>query len=352
MTTKAKRTRADSSEPDGSGPSKKVPRSDAVGTSGGHVTMGSTFNAIGTLGTVTMVAGHFINGDYNVVQGARDLQDEVKGIQDEQKSLSLLHLETGTFLLTRLPERSINKWMAAPDTSLSYKAAREKHQKGTGSWLVDGFKFKTWKDCSDSVLWLRGGRYVSSSAIEEVKNSYKGKPSAGYAYFFFDGTSARSQLVNHESLVRSIIMQLCDRFDGIPPALANLYASEDNGRSQPLLASLENTLLQTIRSFDNAYIVIDALDECDERPKVLKWIQSITSQTSGCLHLLVASRPEPDIKDRLRLLSNLHEIDVADRQVSGDIRHYIDACLSEVNDWTEAQKELVRIALVKGADGV
>lgn len=71
-------------------------------------------------------------------------------------------------------------------------------------------------------------------------------------------------------------MQLCDRFDGIPPALVDLYASEDNGRSQPLLASLENTLLQTIRSFDNAYIVIDALDECDERPKVLKWIQSIT----------------------------------------------------------------------------
>lgn len=342
-----------------------------------------------------MVAGNFINGD------SEEAQDEVKRRQDEEKrvqeqSLYFLHSQNkrrSSLILWRPLEKDINTWMAAPDTSLNYKAAREKHQRGTGSWFVGGPDFKNWKDGPpDSVLWLRGGRklfiferpwhsftctlqldaerpycgeyrsslfyeesyksFNSSSAMENVKDSCRGKPSVGYAYFFFDGTSAQSKLANHESLIRSIIMQLSDLVDGIPPELVALYEGEHNGRSQPLLASLENTLLRIIQSFSAVYFVIDALDECDDRPKLLRWIDSVTSHTSGILHLMITSRPEPDIKDRLRSLCNLREVDVADRRASDDIRRYIDTSLSEVHAWTNSQKELVRIALVNGADGV
>ncbi|KAF7968171.1 hypothetical protein HWV62_31716 [Athelia sp. TMB] len=285
-----------------------------------------------------MVAGHFINGDYNAIHD-EGVQDRVKGIHDDLK------------------KREIDQWMAAPDTSLNYKAARDRHQQGTGSWLIECPDFKRWKDVPDFVLWLRGGpgcgkTILCSSAIENIKNSCRGKPSVGYAYFFFDGTSTQSKLANHESFVRSTIMQFSDQVDGIPPALGDLYDSEHQGRSQPLLKSLEDTLLEILQSFSAAYIVIDALDECEERPKVLKWIQSVSSRMSGILHLMVTSRPEPDIKNRLRAFSNMLETDVADRRGSDDIRCYIDACLYEVDDWSESQKQMIRIALVNGADGV
>ncbi|KAF7983532.1 hypothetical protein HWV62_21090 [Athelia sp. TMB] len=301
---------------------------------------GPTFNAIGTSGTVTMIAGHLINGDYSVVQGEDSgVQNRLKGIQDEQK------------------KQIIDKWISAPDTSSNYKAAREKHQPGTGSWLVGGSVFKRWKKYPNSILWLRGGpgcgkTILCSSAIEDVKNFCKGKSSVAYAYFFFDGTSGQSTLAAHESLVRSIVMQLSDQFDGIPPALVDLYEDEREGRDQPLISALENTLLQILRSFDTAYIIVDALDECSEWSKVLKWIRSITILASGNLHLMVTSRPEPDIKYRLRPLSNLQELDVADQQESNDISRYVDVRLSEVNKWTEAQKSLVRNALLRGAGGV
>ncbi|KAF7976798.1 hypothetical protein HWV62_5652 [Athelia sp. TMB] len=277
----------------------------------------------------------------NVVQvEVKEVQMGMKGIQDDQK------------------KRDIDKWISAPDSSSNYKTAREKHQEGTGSWLVNGSVFRWWKESPGTVLWLHGGRenqfteYRSSSAVEDVKNACRGKSSTGYAYFFFDGTSAQSKLAAHESLVRSSIMQLSDQFDGIPPALVELYEDERNGRSQPLIGALENTLLQILQSFDTAYIVVDALDECFERSKVLKWIQTIASQTSGNLHLMVTSRPEPDIKDRLRRLYNLQEIDISTQQESDDIRHYIDARLSEVDKWTDTQKERVRYGLSSGADGV
>ncbi|KAF7978585.1 hypothetical protein HWV62_45298 [Athelia sp. TMB] len=341
MSTPHKRPRTESSVSDEAGPSRKVARWENLEVTGGHAATGSTFNATGNSGAVAMVAGNFINGDYNVIQeGERGLRDRVKGIQDDRK------------------KEKIEKWMAAPDTSLNYKAAREKHQRGTGSWFVGGPDFKNWKDGPPgSVLWLRGGpgcgkTILCSSAMENVKDSCRGKPSVGYAYFFFDGTSAQSKLANHESMVRSIIMQLADLVDGIPPELVALYEGEHSGRSQPLLASLENTLLRIVQSLSAVYIVIDALDECDDRPKLLRWIDTVTSQTSSLLHLMVTSRPEPDIKDRLRPLCNMCEVDVADRRGSHDIRRYIDAILSEVHAWTESQKELVRTALVNGARGV
>ncbi|KAF7970476.1 hypothetical protein HWV62_23831, partial [Athelia sp. TMB] len=334
---------------------------------GGHnlQVTGSTFNAIGTSGSVTMVAGNFINGDYNVVQEARGLQDgvdniqgRVKGIQDDQKSSYFAQSADVTdALIIPDSEEKIEKWISAPDTSLNYKTAREKHQQGTGSWLVEEFAFKEWKELPDSILWLHGGpgcgkTILCSCAIEDVKNSLKGRASVGYAYFFFDGTSAQSKLAAHESLVRSLIIQFSDQFDGIPPALVELYIEEHNGRSQPLITALEATLLRIVTSFDASYIVIDALDECDERSRLLKWIQSITSQTQGLLHLMLTSRPEPGIRDRLRPLVKLQEINLADQGESGDISHYINVCLSEIDDWTEAQKELVRGALRNGAGGV
>ncbi|KAF7974428.1 hypothetical protein HWV62_12148 [Athelia sp. TMB] len=310
-------------------------------------TTGHTFNAVRTSGVVTMVAGNYIEGDYYAAQeGASEIQEGLYEIQDTVK---LIHDER--------KNDAINGWMAAPDTSLNYKAAREKHQRGTGSWLVHGSIFEEWKAHPDSVLWLHGGpgcgkTIICSSAIENVKKSCRNKSLVGYAYFFFDGTSAQSKLATHESLIRSLIMQFSDRLDGIHPALADLYDLEDKGRHQPLISSLEDTLLEIIKTFTSAYIIIDALDECAEQRKLLTWIQYITSQTSSNLHLLVTSRLEPDIKNCLCALSTIEEMAVADKQASSDIRHYINARLSEIDGWTEHQKELVRVALSRGAGGV
>ncbi|KAF7966438.1 hypothetical protein HWV62_38376 [Athelia sp. TMB] len=346
MITRSKRTRSQGSDRDGNVLPRKVARLEDVDVGlanpsdiAQNTSMGHTFNAFDTSGTVAMIAGNYIEGDYNVGQGAGEIQDTLNLIHDEQK------------------KRDINNWMAAPDTSPNYKAAREKHQQGTGSWFVGGSVFEEWKAHPGSVLWLHGGpgcgkTILCSSAIENVKQSCKNKGSVGYAYYFFDGTSAQSKPAAYESLIRSMIMQFSDRLDGIHPALAGLYDSEDKGRHQPLISTLEDALLKIIKSFCSSYILIDALDECTEQRRLLKWIHSIALQTSGSLHLMVTSRPEPDIKGDLRSLLNIQEIDLMSRHVSNDIRDYIDTKLSEVTRWTESQKQLVRAALLKGAGGV
>lgn len=48
-------------------------------------------------------------------------------------------------------------WLCCVDPSKNYNAAIEKHQTGTGDWLIQrNGKFKEWKNRPNSLLWLNG----------------------------------------------------------------------------------------------------------------------------------------------------------------------------------------------------
>ena len=194
----------------------------------------------------------------------------------------------------------------------------------------------------------------SSSAIEHVENVYgANRLLVGHAYFFFDGRDGQSDLIYHEKLIRSLIMQFSTQWDGIPAALDYLYSVEcKNGHRQPSIASLERTLMDIVKSFDATYMIIDALDECCERRKSLKWMKSITSSIPGKVHLMISSRSEPEINRGLSYIPTLHEIDIAGEQIKADICRYLDARLADDDKWSDAAKRLIREGLIRGADGM
>ncbi|KAF7965202.1 hypothetical protein HWV62_45091 [Athelia sp. TMB] len=256
----------------------------------------------------------------------------------------------------------IHAWMKAPDTSSSYNAARKKHQPGTGSWFLEGSQFSKWKKRPGSVLWLYGGpgcgkTILCSSVIDNVINLCKVKPSGrAYAYFLFDGTLASSESLNYERLIRSIIVQLSNRCgDIMPTALVDMYHTCDNGDRQPSESQLEKTLGSILESFDTIYLVIDSLDECVEKDDLLRWIQNMTSVASGKLHLMLSSRPEPDIEHGLAALSNLQKVQVGEQSTMGDISAYLDACFEapSMNRWSKpGEKKIIKGTLLRGSDGM
>ncbi|KZP13299.1 ankyrin, partial [Athelia psychrophila] len=246
-------------------------------------------------------------------------------------------------------------WMDVPDTSPNFNAARKKHTPDTGNWLLDGSAFKRWKENPDLLLWLHGGPGCGKTVLWcAVIDFCDSKASTGYAYFFFDARSAEAALLAHEKLVRSIIMQLAHQCDGIPVALTDMYARCQHGSRQPPIDVLEATLLRIITSFDSVFIVIDSLDECSEREEIVQWIHSIVSSASGKLHMAVSSRPEPEIMQGLRLLSQLTEVSISGHRIESDIRSYLNTWLSQHDaaKWTNTQKEMIGAALMDGADGM
>ena len=76
--------------------------------------------------------------------------------------------------------------------------------------------------------------------------------------------------------------------------------------------------------FPQAYIMIDALDECIERGKTLNWLDKLISgagRKAANLHIMVTSRPERDI-DKIFAVLDPHSIDVGEANTK-DIVEYL-----------------------------
>ena len=188
----------------------------------------------------------------------------------------------------------------------------------------------------------------SSLAIEDIVGHCEEQPSSAHAYFFFDGRNAEGELSFHEKFIRSLILQLWEQSDGTPAALIKIYGRGPSHR-QPSLRSLENTLQAMIEEFLHVYIIVDAIDECADRGKFLKWLECLTS--AGRVHVLFSSRQERDIEDRVTAFDYLDDMRFAGGAANPDITQYLKERLDQVRKWTPEIRELVKNVLLAGADG-
>ena len=110
---------------------------------------------------------------------------------------------------------------------------------------------------------------------------------------------------------------------GITEKLVDLYKHCGEIR-QPSDEQLQNVLCDILGRFSQAYIMIDALDECTDREKTLNWVNKLVLDTNckvANLHIVVTSRPERDIHEILTALDP-HPIDVGEANTE-DIVEYL-----------------------------
>lgn len=190
--------------------------------------------------------------------------------------------------------------------------------------------------------------------IENIQQNCEILHSLACAYFFFDGRDSQQNLQSHNSLIKSLLSQLSSKCPQLPHVLTELYKKCNDGRQEPSIEALENALLTVAEGFSHTYIIIDALDECTERPKALKWLESILRSTCGRIHVVVMSRQERVIQDRFKVLC-AERISVADDPANRDIDIYLDQVFSTdeyLSSWDQATREFIRASLKDGAQGM
>lgn len=173
---------------------------------------------------------------------------------------------------------------------------------------------------------------------------------SGCAYFFFDSRNDEQSLVMFENFLRSLVSQLSYRCRGIPAALKEMYHAHGDGRAQPSLQSLNNTLQCMLEGFDDVYVMIDSLDECGERAELLRWIQTAAGWNSSKLHLLFTSRREQDISSQLDNIARVCRV-MIDGESQKDILLYLDVQLRHVN-WDKKTRDIVKSTVGRRADGM
>ncbi|KAH0435666.1 hypothetical protein CcaCcLH18_04775 [Colletotrichum camelliae] len=262
--------------------------------------------------------------------------------------------------------KELLQWLCEVDTSELYNAARDKHQTGTCSWLIeDSEDFKTWMKSPKSLLWLNekpgsGKSILSSSVIKHLQDKCKSDPGTALAYFYFNFGSLEQQSV--AIMLSSLVKQMCASRPDTPQAIKNFEDYKTKGE-RPDTKTLEEAFIASTRGFSDVFIVVDALDECPmlngERGKLLASITRIAAAMPENLHLFCTSRAEPDISTAInKLLYSLSGTEINllkdTAGLDSDMSTYINSVLEsdDYRSWPAELKDDARRLLIEKADGM
>jgi hypothetical protein len=193
--------------------------------------------------------------------------------------------------------------------------------------------------------------HYSSAIIHDLLQRFN----SATAYFFFDGRDSQKDFQLHHKLIRSLIWQFSLKCEGtVPKVLVDLYTRCGNGHQEPTLGDLQNTLERILHGFSLTFIILDALDECAEREKILNWIPTFILQKdiNLGLHLIVTSRPEQEIKEKFK---SYHYLDLVEESENHDLVTYVDYQLqndSDLQKWDCETQEQMKLKLMEQADGM
>jgi hypothetical protein len=253
--------------------------------------------------------------------------------------------------------RKIVAWLGPPDPRTNHASARQRHESLTGDWLLASSEYQRWKASDIDHLWMYGkagcGKTIlCSTAIDDIQTHCQQNPDTTYAIFYFSFSDEHKQ--SDGDLLRSLVAQLGWR----EPGLSMLrQAYENPKRSVPGPDELEKILFNSIESFGNIYLLMDALDECPEdhetRQLVLERVERLTNSASN-LKIFATSRELPSIRESMEALGS-SPLRIATSTVDADIRIYVANQLSGDRGFRRfgtTTLDLVESTIAKKADGM
>jgi hypothetical protein len=193
----------------------------------------------------------------------------------------------------------------------------------------------------------------SASIIKSIVQS----SNTARTYFFFDSRDAQASLQSYDGLLRSITyqlcVQLCVHLDSIPGILVTAYKNCGSGATLPSRDDVQQICSFALQHLPEAFIIIDALDECNEIGQVAAWLKKLLTVGGGRL-VLITGRDKPDITAHLSSIQQQQVIHLDDFQ-NTDIQLYIDSRMKEsaqLMQWSEEIQTSIRESLLAGADGM
>ncbi|KAJ8128595.1 hypothetical protein O1611_g5039 [Lasiodiplodia mahajangana] len=222
--------------------------------------------------------------------------------------------------------QQILQWLSPLDSWDSYASVIKRCHDGTGKWFLQSAYFNHWRDGSHPNIWLSGftgsGKTVLlSNVIRELTLWAQEVTTAPIvAYFYFDFRNPEAQELR--TLLGNIIRQILVQTGEIPDLVQDTFQTcmaAGSYRKPELPFLLETLKLLTYRS--RVLVVIDALDEAEDRTELLLFFQD-TCRNLNEVSFMVASRESDDIRQSL---GDFWHVRIEDKiaDVDDDITKYI-----------------------------
>ena len=172
-------------------------------------------------------------------------------------------------------------------------------------------------------------------------------PSDALAYFFFG--SNQGVAGNCIRCIRSLVAQLYNASRRLPIVVQTLSSRSHAHDQSILLKDLQLLILSQRRTF----IILDGIDEAQDKGKVMEMLSILANKQLKNLRLLISSRPETKNIKTLNPMM-ITTLGMEGRTLNKDISIYIEHYFhisATTKMWDESVKREIRDWLVSKADG-
>jgi hypothetical protein len=207
-------------------------------------------------------------------------------------------------------------------------------------------------------LWLHGkagcGKTVlCSTVIEDIDDRCSQSKDSAVVFFYFrhDYKPSQEHGNQYSQMLRSLIVQLSCQLQTLSTGLDDMYEHHFQGQRQPSNTDLAIVLGKMISELEHVFVLLDALDECDETRSLLGFLKRFPDSPDGSLHLLVTSRKEVIIEESL---NHYIQISLEEGVIADDIRAFIVEQLGDI-DFNEIPPDLkveITAKLTRDAGGM
>lgn len=250
-----------------------------------------------------------------------------------------------------------------------YRLDLSQHLDGTCEWVLKCSQYQQWaQETRSSLLWISGhvgsGKTTLSAYIAKVLGDKQplSKETSRLCYFFCDNNGTEQQR-DAKGILCSIIFQILMKRRHLVRHVETALEYDTDG--DQLLQSYGRlwSIFETIVSDDRLgplYIIIDAVDECEETGTkrmmegIARLVESLRLVPTRCIKLLFTSRPELKLTEYFDGYQP-HRLKLEDRkdEIDEDLHKVIEQRMTRVANKTQAKPdeiEKLRRFLLEHAD--
>ncbi|KAM7211112.1 hypothetical protein V8F06_013508 [Rhypophila decipiens] len=238
---------------------------------------------------------------------------------------------------SRLDENLI-KWISLSNPWESHAATLKLHQEGTSKWLASSVEYTDWLAGKCQVFWLSGppgsGKtllfaYTVQNLSAQVVDNKNPRPKiSAFTYCDFR-KEGKINPQTADSLLGSLLAQLCVQMGGIPDRMLGEYNGANPGELAKTVSPKSGIIIKSLLNLASRYqifLFVDALDELDDVEGFLDAIEALTTSSEN-VQVFLTSRS--DVRVLKTLSASSIQIGLGDRteEIDRDIGLYIEGRL-------------------------
>jgi hypothetical protein len=166
------------------------------------------------------------------------------------------------------------------------------------------------------------------------------------AYHYCDYQNGTEQAP--ESILASLLKQLVEKNETIPKEIVTLHETCQKLEKALSLNDLTKTLIEVCRDMSSTFVVVDALDECSQRNRL---ISSLKKMKEAGIKVFCTSRPLPDLQEAFGT-----DLKVEIKAADSDVKSYVISRFEENEDLEALTpgdvKEKLVTKLIEQANGM